>query len=72
MRFRVDQGFGETIYVIGVTDNGDLIGVDDDEFTESFNNLSLTTDKNSYSMTMLASNNIKTRTRRIRKYMSFL
>ena len=58
MRMRTDEGGGEAIYVIGVADNGDLVGVDNDEFTESFNNLSLAADKNKYSMKMLSSKNL--------------
>jgi GTPase len=55
MRYRTTEGNGESIYVIGVSDNGDIVGVDDYEFTESFNNLSLAADKNCYSITMLSS-----------------
>jgi GTPase len=58
MRYRATEGSGEAIYVIGVSDNGDFVGVDDDEFTESFNNLSLAADKNSYSMKMLSSRDL--------------
>lgn len=54
MRYRCDEGFGEAMYVIGVTDCGDLVGVNDDEFTESFNNLSLAARKNNYTMTMIS------------------
>lgn len=61
MRFRVDEGNGEAIYVIGVSDNGDFVGVNDNEFTESFNNLSLAAEKNSYTITMLAAKNIETK-----------
>lgn len=58
MRFRTTEGNGESIYVIGVSDDGEVIGVDDDEFTESFNNLSLAASKNSYTMTMLSSKDL--------------
>ena len=51
MRFRVDEGSGEAIYVIGVSDDGDFIGVDDDEFAESFKNLSIAAKKNMASLT---------------------
>ena len=54
MRYRCDEGFGEAIYVIGVTDSGNLIGVDDDEFTESFNNLSIAARKNNYTITIVS------------------
>ena len=59
MRFRVDQGYGEAIYVIGVSDEGDPVGVSDDDFTESFNNLSLAARENKYSVTMLATKTLK-------------
>ena len=45
MRYRTEEGDGESIYVIGVTDSGNLVGVNDDEFTESFNNLCLAAKK---------------------------
>lgn len=54
MRYRCDEGFGEAMYVIGVADCGNLVGVDDDEFTESFNNLSMAARKNSYTLTMVS------------------
>ena len=54
MRFRTDEGFGESIYVIGVTDSGSLVGVDDCEFKESYNNLCLAASKNNYTVTILS------------------
>ena len=66
MRYRVDEGSGEAIYVIGVTDDGNLEGVDDSEFIESFNNLSLAARENNYSITMLASRDLKTQKRNSR------
>jgi GTPase len=61
MRMRMDEGSGEAIYVIGVTDDGEIMGVNDEDFTESFNNLSIAADKNDYSMTMLESKDIKSK-----------
>lgn len=58
MRMRLGEGNGEAIYVLGVKDDGDIAGVDDDEFTESFNNLTIAADINSYSMTMLSSKDV--------------
>lgn len=58
MRMRTDEGNGESIYVIGVSDNGDIVGINDDEFTASFNTLKLAADKNSYSMTVIESKDI--------------
>jgi GTPase len=59
MRFRVDEGEGEAIYVIGVSDDGSPVGVSDDDFTESFNNLSLAARENKYSVTMLVTKTLK-------------
>ncbi len=35
MKYRMEKGNGEAIYFIGVADNGDLLGLKDDEFEES-------------------------------------
>jgi len=59
MRFRVDEGVGEAIYVIGVSDDGSPVGVTDDEFTESFNNLCLAAKENNYSITILVTKTLK-------------
>ena len=58
MRFRTYQGGGESIYVIGVADDGQLVGVDDDEFEESFCNLSLAAKENSYTVTLLSAKSL--------------
>lgn len=59
MRFRVDQGEGEAIYVIGVSDDGSPIGVTDEDFTESFNNLSFAARENNYSISILVTKTLK-------------
>lgn len=59
MRFRVDEGEGEAIYVIGVSDDGSPVGVTDEDFTESFNNLSMAARENNYSITMLVTKTLK-------------
>ena len=60
MRYRTDEGCGESIYVIGITDCGVLIGVDEDEFTESFSNLSIAARNNNYSISILTHKDIPT------------
>jgi GTPase len=72
MRYRVDEGSGEAIYVIGVMDDGEIRGVNDDEFTESFNNLSIAASTNDYSMTMLATKDIKSKDKVKRKVYELL
>ena len=54
MAYRVNEGKGEAIYVLGVSNSGNLLGLNDDEFTESFNNLSLAAKTNNYSMTIIS------------------
>jgi GTPase len=54
MRFRTDEGFGESIYVVGVTDSGNLVGVDELEFKESYNNLCIAASKNNYTVTIIS------------------
>jgi len=55
MRYRIQEGSGEAIYVIGVTHEGGVIGVTEDEFTESFNNLSLAAKDSNYNINILSS-----------------
>jgi GTPase len=54
MRFRVDEGGSECIYVIGVTDDGKLEGLNEEEYIESFKTLSLVADKNNYSISKIS------------------
>jgi elongation factor 1-alpha len=41
MRYRVISGNGEATYVIGVSDNGDIEGLNPDKFSETMDVLSL-------------------------------
>ena len=59
MKFRVDEGSGEAIYVLGVTDSGGLRGVTDEEFLESFENLSVAAKTNSYTITKISEKVLK-------------
>lgn len=58
MRMRIHEGNGEAIYVLGVDDDGSIVGVDDDEFTESFNNLIIAADISTYTITILTSKDV--------------
>jgi len=53
-RYRVEEGNGEAIYVLGVSDSGNLVGLEDKDFTKSFENLSLAAKNNNYSLTVLS------------------
>ena len=58
MRYRCDEGNSECIYIIGVTDDGKLEGINDDEFIDSFKTLSIAAEKNNYSITKISEKNI--------------
>ncbi len=58
MRFRMDEGKGECIYYLGVTDNGYLEGMTTAEYEESWENLNEVADKNNYILTLLSSKKI--------------
>jgi len=53
MRYRCDEGNGEAYYYLGVMDDGDIIGINDEEFKETFNNLSIAASNNKYSILLL-------------------
>lgn len=39
MSYRLNEGSGECIYVLGVKDNGELIGINNEEYNESLKNI---------------------------------
>ena len=41
MKYRIYEGFGEALYFIGVTDDGKLLGLNEDEYNQSVLNLEL-------------------------------
>jgi GTPase len=41
MKYRIYEGLGEALYFIGVADDGTLLGLNNEEYTESVNNLIL-------------------------------
>lgn len=54
MRFRVDEGKGESIYCVGVTDDGILEGISEREFEETFSCLIEIAKYNKYKVTLLS------------------
>lgn len=50
MKYRVDEGGGEAIYVIGVTNSGDTPGLTANEYNETYSILETIVRKNNYSM----------------------
>lgn len=53
MRYRMDEGCGECIYVIGITDQGGLIGLTEQEYKETKEILDLVAKNNNYTITLL-------------------
>jgi GTPase len=58
MRFRCDEGHGEAIYVIGITDSGKNVGLEEKEFEESFLNLSKAAKMNKYTLSILSKKSV--------------
>lgn len=59
MRYRVNEGGSECIYVIGVTDDGKLEGIDDVEYIESYKTLCLVGNKNNYSVSKISEKKVE-------------
>lgn len=59
MRYRIKEGNGECIYILGVDDNGDPFGLTDEEFEESVMNLKKIAEKNDYSLRHLQTTTFK-------------
>lgn len=53
MRFRCTEGEGESIYNIGVEDDGTMSGITDSEYKETLENINLIASKNNYSVNLL-------------------
>jgi GTPase len=58
MRFRIEEGNGEAIYTIGVTDSGGLIGLTDEEFKKTKEVLELAGNKCNYSVNIISEQKI--------------
>jgi GTPase len=58
MRFRCDEGAGEATYELGVSDNGDILGMSKHEYEETMETLSQAVEINNYSITLITSTNV--------------
>jgi GTPase len=58
IRFRVNEGMGEAIYVLGCTDSGELLGLTMEEYKESIEVLHKISDNNNYSLTEISNKKI--------------
>jgi GTPase len=54
MRYRCNEGNGECIYNIGVEDDGNILGISDEEFNETIEILKTMAIKNNYSVNLLS------------------
>jgi GTPase len=62
MRYRIDQGAGEAIYILGVTDSGEIVGLTPDEYKTSLDILNQVAKKNDYTLTLISEHKIGERT----------
>ena len=46
MAYRLNEGSGECIYILGIGDNGELIGIDDENYNLSLENINIFATKN--------------------------
>lgn len=53
MRYRCDEGQGECIYNLGVTDIGDMVGISEEDYDKTIKILNQAANTNSYSVTLL-------------------
>jgi translation elongation factor EF-Tu-like GTPase len=60
MRFRVEEGCGEAIYTIGVTDSGGIIGLTGEEYRQTKEILDIVVNKSNYSITLISEKVVET------------
>ena len=58
MRYRIEEGHGEAFYTIGVMDNGDMVGLTEQEYLETIDVLNTAAKQHSYSMTLISSQKV--------------
>jgi GTPase len=58
MRFRCMEGNGECFYNLGVEDDGNLVGVTDEEYEETVNTLKIIAKKNDYYVQILSKDRV--------------
>ena len=69
MKYRIEEGNGECIYEIGIFDNGDLKGLNQQDLDESLNNLKLISDNMNYK---IIETNIKQIDSKLNKRMKYI
>ena len=58
MRFRCMEGNGECFYNLGVEDDGNLVGITNEEYEETIRTLNIIAEKNDYHVQILSKNNV--------------
>lgn len=58
MLYRVNEGYGEAIYYIGVLDNGSVVGINNDEYNESIKNLKIIASNINCTISTIVENNV--------------
>lgn len=72
MRFRVDEGYGECIYTIGVTDLGGVIGLTPEEYKNSKDILDIIAKNNNYTISLLSEQKVDSTDIHSKKMYEFL
>ena len=54
MRWRTNEGNGESLYTIGIEDDGSVVGINHEEYLKSIDILTSAADKNNFSITELS------------------
>jgi GTPase len=58
MRYRIEEGCGEAIYTIGVTDSGGVIGLTEEEYKTTLEILEQVAKKNNYALTLISEHKV--------------
>lgn len=69
MRYRIEEGHGEAFYTLGVTDSGELIGLDLNDYEKSLTNLQNVAKKNSYALTLITEQLVPGTTRKVYEFL---
>jgi len=72
MRYRLEEGFGEAIYTVGVTDSGGIIGLTDQEYNKTKEILDKVAQKMNYTLTQISCTTIEGSSPDPRKMYEFL
>jgi GTPase len=59
MRYRIEEGKGDSLYTLGVTDDGGVIGLTQDEYEKSLIVLKEVCNKNNYSISLLTEHHVE-------------